>query len=267
MFVCCAGVLVPALTHGLVLDWNAVDWAGGATSQTFSNVQGSDIDVSISLVITGAVWANWSGQAQPDDNPRLAGDGGTPYHAQGEGVNSSGQTSQESLHLHMQSGLNNFRGYVDVVISFSRAVTGVSFQLFDVDSGSTFEDVIGDIRGTLNATQVAPAAVSYEPRGTNYGIEAGTRNGSPIYRGTYWSPDAPDAVLGLAWNTQVVDTVSFRYYAGDRTPSNPSTQGISISDIRFFAAVPEAGTMAGGALLLAGLGVLEWRRRRASVIV
>ena len=264
LLLCCSGVLFPALSHAVVLDWDTVDWTGGSFSQTFTNVQGSGMDVTITLSITGASFASWNGQVQPDDNNRLGGDDGYPYQAQGEGVDSSGNPSEESLHLHMDSVQNDFRGYIDVQIAFSQAATGVSFQLFDVDRGGdgdttrTFEDVIGDIQGTRDGSQIAPSTVSYD----SSGIDEDTRDGSPIYRGGYYSPDASNSVLGLSWDTQVVDSVSFRYYAGDLTNSTPGTQGISISDIEFNNAVPEPGTMTAGVLLLAGLCALELRRRR-----
>jgi len=66
----------------------------------------------------------------------------------------------------------------------------------------------------------------------------------------------------LSWDEQVVDTVTFRYYAGNFSNTTPGTQGISISDISFASAVPEPGTVAGGALLLVGLAAGEFHRRR-----
>jgi MYXO-CTERM domain-containing protein len=264
LLLCCSGVLFPALSHAVVLDWDTVDWTAGSLSQTFTNVQGSGMDIKITLSITGANFASWNNQTQPDDNNRLGGDDGNPYQAQGEGVDANGDPSEESLHLHMDSVQNDFRGYIDVKIEFSQAAAGVSFNLFDVDRGGdgdstrTFEDVIGDVQGTRNGSQVAPTTASYDPAG----ITEDSRNGSPIYRGGYYSPDASNSVLGLGWNTQVVDSVSFRYYAGDLTNSTPGTQGISISDIEFYNAIPEAGTMTAGVLLLAGLCALELRRRR-----
>ena len=261
LLLCCSGVLFPALSHAVVLDWDTVDWTAGSFSQTFTNVQGSGMDVTITLSITGASFASWNGQTQPDDNSRLGGDGGS---GQGELYDSYGNLSEESLHLHMDSVQNNFRGYIDVKIEFSQAAAGVSFQLFDIDRGGdgdttrTFEDVIGDIQATRDGSQVDPATVSYDSSGINMTY----RDGSPVYRGSYYSPDAPNSVLDLAWNTQVVDSVSFRYYAGNLTNSTPGTQGISISDIEFYNAVPEAGTMTAGVLLFAGLCALEFRRRR-----
>ena len=108
-----AGLMITAVSNAFVLDWESVDWAGGATNQTFYNVDGSGMDVSISLAITGAAWAQWNGQNQPDDNRRLGGDGGTPYGNQGEGFDSSGNPSDEALHLHIDSVARNFTGYVD----------------------------------------------------------------------------------------------------------------------------------------------------------
>jgi hypothetical protein len=256
-FLCvtAVGMLFPSVAQAYVLDWNTVDWTPGTTTETISNIQGSGMDITISLAIVGAAWAPVGGVSQPAVNNRLGGDGGTTW--QGEY-----NTDEESLHLHIDAARRNFRGYVNVVIRFSRPATGVSFSLFDVDDGGeNFEDVIGDIHASLNGADVAPATVSYDPAGILYENHA-TRG--EIYRGTYWSPDAVDAVLGLAWTTQVVDEVSFRYYAGNNSAANPGTQGISISDITFYSAVPEAGTMAAGAFLLAALVVVEWRRRRHS---
>ncbi|MBN2234502.1 MAG: hypothetical protein JW706_05085 [Opitutales bacterium] len=259
---CVAGMMMTAVSHGFVLDWDSVDWAGGATNQTFYNVDGSGMDVSISLAITGAAWAQWNDQAQPDDNRRLGGDGGS---GQGELYDSFGNPSEESLHLHMDALARNYTGYVEVVISFSRAVTGLSFDLFDVDTGgntqnsSTFEDVIADIGGSLNGVDVGTATADYDSDSIDRVVHP-TRGDE--YRGTYWAPDSEDVVLGLSWDEQVVDSVTFRYYAGNFSNTTPGTQGISISDISFASAVPEPGTVAGGALLLVGLVAGEWHRRR-----
>lgn len=260
-----AGLMITAVSNAFVLDWESVDWAGGATNQTFYNVDGSGMDVSISLAITGAAWAQWNGQNQPDDNRRLGGDGGTPYGNQGEGFDSFGNPSEESLHLHMNAFARDYSGYVEVVISFSRAVTGLSFDLFDIDNGgatqntSTFEDVIADIGGSLNSVDVDPATVDYDSGSIDHVVHP-TRGDE--YRGTYWAPDSEDVVLGLSWDEQVVDTVTFRYYAGNFSQRNPGDQGISISDISFASAVPEPGTVAGGLVLLVGLAVGELHRRR-----
>lgn len=263
---CVAGLMMTAVSHGFVLDWDSVDWTGGGTNQTFYNVDGSGMDVSISLAITGAAWAQWSGQNQPDDNRRLGGDGGP---GQGELYDSFGNPSEEALHLHMDALQRNYTGYVEVVISFSRAVTGLSFDLFDVDNGgdtqntSTFEDVIADIGGTLNGVDVDPASVDYDSGSIDRVVHP-TRGDE--YRGTYWAPDSEDVVLGLSWDEQVVDTVTFRYYAGNFSQRNPGTQGISISDISFASAVPEPGTVAGGVFLLVGLVAGEFHRRRRAKV-
>ena len=258
-----AGLMITAVSNAFVLDWESVDWAGGATNQTFYNVDGSGMDVSISLANTGAAWAQWNGQNQPDDNRRLGGDGGPGQT--GEGFDSFGNPSDEALHLHMDAFQRNYTGYVEVVISFSRAVTGLSFDLFDIDNGgatqntSTFEDVIADIGGSLNSVDVDPATVDYDSGSIDRVVDP-TRGDE--YRGTYWAPDSEDVVLGLSWDEQVVDTVTFRYYAGNFSQRNPGDQGISISDISFASAVPEPGTVAGGALLLVGLAAGEFHRRR-----
>lgn len=262
-WTCVAGLIMTAVSHGFVLDWDSVDWTAGGTDQTFYNVDGSGMDVSISLAITGANWVAWNGEAQPDDNRRLGGDGG-PGQA-GEGFDSFGNPSDEALHLHMNAFQRNYTGYVEVVISFSRAVTGLSFDLFDVDNGgdtqntSTFEDVIADIGGSLNSVDVDPATVDYDSGSIDRVVHP-TRGDE--YRGTYWAPDSEDVVLGLSWDEQVVDTVTFRYYAGNFSQRNPGDQGISISDISFASAVPEPGTVAGGFFLVLGLAAGEWHRRR-----
>ena len=267
-WTCVAGLMMTAVSHGFVLDWDSVDWTAGGTDQTFYNVDGSGMDVSISLAITGANWAQWRPsntapwEIQPDDNRRLGGDGGP---GQGELYDSGGNPSEEALHLHMDAFQRNYDGYVEVVISFSRAVTGLSFDLFDIDNGgatqntSTFEDVIADIGGSLNSVDVDPATVDYDSGSIDRVVDP-TRGDE--YRGTYWAPDSEDVVLGLSWDEQVVDTVTFRYYAGNFSQRNPGDQGISISDISFASAVPEPGTVAGGALLLVGLAAGEFHRRR-----
>jgi hypothetical protein len=119
-------------TYAQLLDWNQLDWSRGAESQTFTNVDNSGIDITISLSLSYdsatyrnksnsySTTTNWLSQG-PDDDSTFGGDG-------------SAQNGQ-SLYLGLNFASDDrTRSYLDVTISFSQSVQNVSFDLFDVDT-------------------------------------------------------------------------------------------------------------------------------------
>jgi hypothetical protein len=260
--------------HGLLLDWDLLTWTPGATNTTYSNLNGSGIDVTISLSITGAAFIPYNGIDGPSINNRLGGDaGGNPG---GDHTDALGNASPDSLFLHMDATSDNrLNSYIDVSISFTRngsgvGVRGVNFSLFDIDRGSgtspnyTFDDTIERISGSLAGQSVA-ATVS---GGSGIITTPNQATGTPgitttTYTGNINSADLPSSVLNVGWGTQFVDTVSFRYSSGDRAQGNPTAQGISLSDIAFYP-VPEASTWTAGIALSALCAAYALRRKKAT---
>lgn len=265
---CCTLLLAgAACAQTSVLDWNTVDWtatggAGSTISQTFTNVDGSGIDITISLTLTGDTvyhqdpnrwWRNYNTTSDwinggPDDNNTFGGDGATQ--------------AGESLYMGIDLASDDItQSYLDVTIQFSQAVSSASFSLYDVDrygynyqggyeTGIQFEDVIEQIEGSYMSTTVAGSVT----HNTSY-INQFTNASGTAYMGNtdlydvYDQNDNPASTLNLAWSSPV-DTISFRYGSGPGAVADPGTQAIGMSGISFYQyqAVPEPGTYLLGAL-------------------
>ena len=273
-------LLYVSIASAFTLDWDQVDWAQGDEQHTFYNVQGSGIDVTISLNLSkdSATYRNgwWGGYRTttdwindaPNDNTTFGGDWGAE--------------NGESLYLGLDFATDDLtKSYLDVTISFSQPVLGASFDLFDVDAygynyqggyetGIQFVDIIEHIEGSNNGSNVGSGNVGYY----DDKINAVTHNGETSYYGdtsltnSNDQNDNPHSTLSLNWGSQTVDSVSFRYSPGSAAVRDPGTQAIGLSDISFYAynAVPEAGTILLGGLsglLLLGLAIHRQVRKPA----
>lgn len=263
---CCTLLLTgAACAQTSILDWNTVDWtatgaAGSTISQTFTNVDSSGIDITISLTLTGDrerhkkkgkdrydAYSDWI-DGGPDDNNTFGGDGATQ--------------GGESLYLGINLASDDItQSYLDVTIEFSQAVNSASFSLYDVDrygynywggyeTGIQFEDVIEQIEGSYMSTTVAGSVThntSYINQITNTSGTAYIGN-TDLYN-VYDQDDNPASTLNLAWSSPV-DTISFRYGTGPGAVADPGNQAIGMSGISFYQyqAVPEPGTYLLGAL-------------------
>lgn len=215
----------------VVLDWSQVTWNTGSPSQTFSDVQGSGIDVSISTAISGGNYYS-------------------PIQDNGETL---------VLFPDWSSNYGNW-SYIDVTIRFTRTVANVSFSFEDMDRGDrtsywgtqfAWEDIIEQAYGWNDTTRVTPTATNI---GSDVLVDSNSRPGDVLYRGNTNLNWSPDGSFTLNWE-QPVDTIAFRYSSGSRAQSNPVGQVIGISNISFHSAVPEAGTLWFGALLLGALAL------------
>ncbi|MBN2234286.1 MAG: hypothetical protein JW706_03995 [Opitutales bacterium] len=215
----------------VVLDWSQVTWNTGSPSQTFSDVQGSGIDISISTAISGGNYYS-------------------PIQDNGETL---------VLFPDWSSNYGNW-SYIDVTIRFTRTVANVSFSFEDMDRGDrtgsrptryAWEDVIEQAYGWNDTALVTPTATNI---GSDVLVDTTSRPGDVLYRGNTNLNWSPDGSFTLNWE-QPVDTIAFRYSSGSRAQSNPVGQVIGISNISFHSAVPEAGTIWFGALLLAALAL------------
>lgn len=264
--------LTAALSHAAVLDWNTIDWTRGAETQTFYDVDGSGIDITIALTLSYD-WAkhsdgcdsyytqtDWINDA-PNDNNTFGGDGSTQ--------------DDESLYLGLNFASDDrIKSYLDVTISFSEAVESANFQLFDVDtygtnywggyeSGIQFVDIIERVEGSLGGTTVAGSATHDSTK-----ILEGTNSSGTYYQGNTSLSDSrdqndnPRSTLNLAWSSPV-DTLSFRYTTGSGAVRDPGNQAIGLSNIGFcgYSAVPEPSTVI-SAILIPLVGFFTYRRRR-----
>ncbi|MCG8525290.1 MAG: PEP-CTERM sorting domain-containing protein [Opitutales bacterium] len=210
------------------LDWTEVDWLEGdeaVQQQTFYNVDGSTIDTSISLVISGS-----------------------------DSFGSNTTISNRNLRLGANyRDVNRSLNYIDVEIIFSSAVTNVSLSLNDIDKGGSgtrgyWEDIIENIRASNENT---PVEIREANPGSQLIIDMESDAGDVLYRGSRSDQFTDQSRLYLAWEDPL-DRLSFRYSGGENTYSNPSYQVVGMSGIKFeYSPVPEPGTMLAG-----GMGLL-----------
>lgn len=259
------------------LDWNKVNWSKGGEEQTFYDVDGSGIDITITLTLSydSATYnkphnhkKGYSTQTDwidggPDDNNTFGGDG-------------SKQTG-ESLYLGLNFASDNRKvSYLDARISFSKSVSNVNFSLFDVDAygynykggyekGIQFVDVIEYLESDYQGSSSGSATVDYNPGKINY---VNNGNGDQYYGNTILNSSAdqsdnPKSALNIGWSDPV-DTVSFRYTTGSSPVRDPGNQAIGLSNVSFYEynAVPEANTVITSSFIVLGLGFMTWKRRR-----
>jgi hypothetical protein len=259
--------------HAFVLDWNTVDWGRGNESQTFANVDGSGLDITITLSLSydwkyhsngyEGYWTQtrWLGSG-PDDTTDFGGDGAAQ--------------NGESLYLGLNFASDDrFKSYLDVTISFSKAVENASFKLFDVDAygsnyyggyekGIQFIDIIERAEGKLGGTTVAASATHDTTKILQKSNSTGTyyQGNTILNDGGADQNDNPKSTLNLAWNSPV-DTLSFRYTTGSGAVRDPGQQAIGLSNIHFasYQPVPEPSTVIAMLLLPAAVGFTILRRR------
>ena len=271
-FISTISIFVVSLSQAALLDWNKVDWTQGNETQTFTNVEGSGIDITIALSLSYD-WDSYSKRRSsynsqtdwindaPNDNDTFGGDGSTQ--------------NEESLYLGLNFASDDrTKSYLDVTITFSQAVEGANFSLFDVDTygteyyggyekGIQFIDIIEHVSGSNNGSDVA-ATVTHD----SSKILERTNSEGTYYQGNTKldsnsdQNDNPRSTLNLAWSSPV-DTVSFRYTGGSGAVADPGNQAIGLSNIGFceYSAVPEPSTII-TAILLPLIGFFSYRRRK-----
>ena len=247
-----AGIGIVLLTapgvKAVTLDWDATTWTPGSLSQSYDvdpTNAGNDITVTISGD-TGFLRSDYN--APNAQTPALS----TTLHG--------GLTPAENTLL-LATDFSTSTDSLTITITFSanytQGVTNVSFNIFDLDSGTSFQDQLRSIRGvgvdgaTVTATYVGGPAV--------------TTTGSFVVNGAGLSPDSgigSNAGNLLITFSQPITSLSFVFGNG-ASITNPAYQTIGIHDINF-SPVPEINPAFVAAGLCAVAGLAFHRRRRAA---
>lgn len=243
-------LLAGAQATAFVMDWDRVVWSADGRAGQYANADGSGVDVSVTITLSDA-----------------------RYDSSDVSV-VSGTDGPDSLVLSMDAPNHSDRTshYMDVRIRFSRAVSGVGFDISGINHGSpgnhgqgnsgyAFDDLIERIEGSAAGVGVA-ATINYVP-GTVTSTVFPTENGGSTTGYSGVSADEPGSLIHVSWETGVVDDVSFRYATGPRARNNPSAQSIGLGSVDFNPAVPEPGTMIIGFSLLGMLGMRHFRTKRS----
>ncbi|MGE9294667.1 MAG: hypothetical protein ACQKBV_00050 [Puniceicoccales bacterium] len=227
------GLLCVQVVGAATFDWDDVTWTNGATSGTFTNVDGSGVDVSIN--ISGGSFLS----GYPQTNTANTGGFSNPGDSLQLFINESGQWSG-----------------MDVTITFSQPVENLSLTLFDVDVGPrannnrrTFQDIVifNTTPDNLTTSADNAAYAGYFVYGT--GENDSNQGGGNVYA-TY---------------NEAMTSVSFFYGSGWNTQNNPAQQAISLYDFTFTpTVVPEPGTICFGVALCVLAGIEVMRRRNSN---
>lgn len=222
-------LLAGAQANAFVMDWDRVVWSADGSAGQYANADGSGVDVSVTITLSDARYDSSDASVV------------------------SGTDGSDSLVLSMDAfnHSDRYSHYMDVRIRFSRAVSGVGFDISGVNYGSSgnhgqgnsgyaFDDLIERIEGRASGVGVA-ANVEFLPGSVTASVLPTEDGGSTIgYSGL--SSAEPGSLIHVSWETGVVDDVSFRYATGPRARNNPSGQFIGLGGVEFNPAVPEPAT-------------------------
>ena len=234
-----SGYLMVNCCNAFELNWADENWSGSTSAtqfQTLTDVDGSGMDVSVSLVLSGA--SSFASSTSISGNNMILG---VDY-----------------------SDSNRQHNFIDVTISFSSMVQYVSLELNDVDKGVSnhgayWEDVIENISGTGLGGPVTASATW----GMDISPDSYSDPGETMYRGTGNNNWDAASRMTLTWQSPV-SQVTFRYSGGNDTFSNPAYQVIGFKGIGFYeySAVPEPSTYLLGAMGSITLAFSFYRKRK-----
>lgn len=197
-----ASSFLQSLLNADVLDWNPIDYAEGATTQSFG-ILGTDITFAFSGDLNF-----WSFDF-PNDTTSITG-----------GMS----RDEESLQLQMDHPNNTDTLVLDV--TFDTAVSGLSFLIFDIDTGpagASFRDQV-TVTGSLSGSPVSANLIKL---GTSYNLSGNTATGISVA-----SNFSSDGNLQVDFANQV-DAFRIAYGNGPNAPPNPGPQGIALHDLSF----------------------------------
>ena len=242
-------LLAGAQAAAFVIDWDRVVWSPDGREGQYANADGSGVDVSVTITLSDARYDSADASVV------------------------SGTDGAASLMLSMDAPNHSDRysHYMDVRIRFSRAVSGVGFDISGINHGSSgnhghgnsgyaFDDLIERIEGSVAGVGVAPN-VEFAPGSVTASVLSTENGGATIgYSGV--SSAEPGSLIQVSWETGVVDDVSFRYSTGPRARNNPSWQFIGLGAMDFNPAVPEPATWLFGIFGFVLLGLRHIKAKR-----
>lgn len=246
-----------APAQALVLDWDTVTWAPGATSRSFNidlATPGNDITVAFSGATDKFRDDPTTGFATPSINQSLEG-----------GMNPVQRSLNLGVDFHQNSTITCT---VNFSALYTLGVENVSFTIFNIDFFSSGPDSWQDVIKSISAvsadgvTIVAPTISNIGPAVTLGGGLNPTLTGNALVPDTGAGSGAGNVTI--SFGSTPIRSFTFTYADGIGSKPNPTFQNISIGDISF-TPVPEinpAISAAVSCLLAIGLTVFVQRRAR-----
>ncbi|MGZ5553765.1 MAG: hypothetical protein ACXWHF_09010 [Chthoniobacterales bacterium] len=249
-YVFAALLLIAHPAAAVLLDWDAASWAPGTLSNTFQ-IDPIDPQTLVGVTVTSNNGANlvpYSGAPNPMTPAITPGfQGGLP-------------TIENTLTLAVDL-TNSATQSITITISFGATggASGVSFKLFDIDSGGPYQDQLTSIQGLSidGTTLIAPTITT---SANNLLIGTGLAQsvvGTATAQDT--GPNSGRGNVTIDFGSNLIQSLTFTY--GSTTAfADPAYQHFGIHDINF-TPVPEVNPAAMSGLFCLGVAVVASRRR------
>lgn len=199
-----------------VFDWAVEDWPGGLGTNTYNNVDGTDISLTITISADpGIVFGQANGNQTPDDFQFLQG---------GQAV------VPDALHITMNADDNT--DATTVTVEFSEAIAGVAFGIFDIDESFAVNGWQDEVQ-VLGFNGVTPVVATLVSSGINatYTIAGDVATGLGNAPST--GAASANGTLGVIFDSPIT-SYQIIYRNGPLAAVDPQEQGIGIlSNILF----------------------------------
>jgi len=257
---------IPSQSRAALLDWTGKTWnIGNSTNESFmqntyalDGTNGNTVTITISHTLNYNPFAVYpaGGAPTPQVSTRHAG-----------GLNPLDESLQLLLDFQQRGQ------FVTIQFAFAQPITGVNFTIFDIDNSSSYQDQF-TFQGFLNNVQATAVVNNLGSAVQNAGVNG---QGATVLNGIANVPDTYGSNPGTSTGTQAqtaagngsvgfsgaIDRMTLRYVAGPSGPADPGTQAISIYDINYLSAVPEANSLWLTVFCCAGIAFFHWKRNRS----
>jgi len=176
----------------------------------------------------------------------------------------SGQTGAHSGYVEfaMNNQNDDPADYIELTLTFDRAITNLEFSLLDIDSGSWDDAVEVFYNGANNARDNGSITVT---DGSANGIDNESyMNGWEGY-GSNASDSQTIGNIDFDFGNLYITSLRIRYFSTDDASSNPGGQKGGLSDLTFVNAVPEAPSVVLMSLFAIISLLLQWRKQQKAM--
>ncbi len=135
-------------------------------------------------------------------------------------------------------------------LNFSTGLSGVSFNVFDVDQSTTWDDIV-TITGTDRDGRTVYPKITVPSYATVTGVNLNVIDGI-ANNATFTNSPAT-----VNFGSEYVSSISITYSAGTNSPANPVAQSFAIGEISFVALLP-VKLLEFNAVLTGGNTSLNW---------
>lgn len=244
----CAAFAVSATpAFALVLDWTGKSWTADPTKTANSNTYETDgTRAGADIIITTS--DTWTELGTPAVNQSLQG-------------GNAGLTTALVFTPNLTRDTHSFTVTITFNTTYTNGVSNVSFSLFDIDMGGTWEDQVRSISATrVDGSTIAPTITGVGPAITTSGTAA-----NPVLTGNALSSDtgagSGNGSALFSFNADGIRTISFTFGEPTGGPGDPSMQNLGLSNITY-SPVPEMNPAIGAAGICAIAIASFWLRRR-----